>query len=51
MPGIIDIAVQGAKLIRELTEGFEGDTCIRYEYSPESFSGTEPENAVAICTA
>ncbi len=51
MPGIIDIAVQGAKLIRELTEGFEGDTRIRYEYSPESFSGTEPDNAVAICAA
>ena len=51
MDGIIDIAVAGAKLIRELTEGFDGDTNIRYEYSPESFSGTEPENAVAICSA
>ncbi len=51
MDGIIDIAVAGAKLIRELTEGFEGDTHIRYEYSPESFSGTEMDNAVAICAA
>ena len=33
----IDIAVAGAKLIRELTEGFDGDTNIRYEYSPESW--------------
>ena len=51
MAGIIDIAVAGAKLIRELTENYEGDTNIRYEYSPESFSGTEPENAVEICAA
>lgn len=49
MDGIIDIAVQGARLIRELTERFEGDTHIRYEYSPESFSGTEMDHAVAIC--
>ncbi len=49
MPGIIDIAVEGAKLIRELTENFDGDTNIRYEYSPESFSGTEMDNAVEIC--
>ena len=51
MQGIIDIAVQGAKLVRELTESYEGDTRIRYEYSPESFSGTEMDNAVAICAA
>lgn len=49
MPGIIDIAVAGAKLIRELTENFDGDTHIRFEYSPESFSGTEMDNAVEIC--
>ena len=51
MGGIIDIAVSGAKLIRELTENFDGDTNIRYEYSPESFSGTEMDNAVEICAA
>lgn len=51
MAGIIDIAVAGAKLIRELTENFDGDTHIRYEYSPESFSGTEMDNAVDICAA
>ncbi len=50
MDGIIDIAVQGAKLIRELAAEVDPGTRIRYEYSPESFSGTEPENAVAICT-
>ena len=51
MDGIIDIAVAGARLIRELTESYDGDTNIRYEYSPESFSGTEMDNAVAICEA
>lgn len=45
MDGIIGIAVEGARLIRELTESYEGDTRIRYEYSPESFSGTEMDNA------
>lgn len=49
MDGIIDIAVQGAKLIKELTDSYDGDTNIRFEYSPESFSGTEMDNAVAIC--
>ena len=49
MQGVIDIAVDGARLIKKLTDEFAGDTNIRFEYSPESFSGTEPENAVAIC--
>ncbi len=49
MQGVIDIAVNGAKLIKDLTEQFEGDTNIRFEYSPESFSGTEMDNAVKIC--
>ena len=51
MNGIIDIAVKGAKLIRELTEEEvkKSGANIRYEYSPESFSGTEMDNAVRIC--
>ncbi len=50
MDGIIDIAVNGARLIRELTEKQAGSgTNIRFEYSPESFSGTETDNAVKIC--
>ena len=49
MQGVIDIAVEGARLIKKLTDEYEGDTNIRFEYSPESFSGTEPENAVMIC--
>lgn len=53
MQGVIDIAVNGAKLIKELTDEEVARTGmnIRYEYSPESFSGTEMENAVAICEA
>ena len=50
MQGIIDIAVAGAKLVRELTEADAGSgTNYRYEYSPESFSGTEMDFAVEIC--
>lgn len=51
MQGVIDIAVKGARLIRELTEEMVAKTGmnIRYEYSPESFSGTEMDNAVEIC--
>ncbi len=51
MEGVIDIAVSGARLIRQLTEEItaKSDIKIRYEYSPESFSGTEVENSVLIC--
>lgn len=49
--GIIKIAVEGARLIRDLVEDFDGDTNIRIEYSPESFSGTETDYAVEICAA
>ncbi len=51
MQGIIKIAVEGARLIRNLVEDFDGDTNIRIEYSPESFSGTETDYAVEICAA
>ena len=54
MDGIIDIAVKGAKLIKELTDEMKAngsETNIRFEYSPESFSGTEMDNAVRICEA
>jgi 2-isopropylmalate synthase len=51
MKGIIDIAVEGARLIRELISQYQGDTNIRIEYSPESFSGTEMDYAIEICAA
>ena len=49
-PGIIGIAVNAARLCKKLEAQLPG-TEIRYEYSPESFTGTEPEFAVEICEA
>lgn len=50
MEGIIDIAVQGARIVYALAqEQAEQGTNIRFEYSPESFSGTESDNAVRVC--
>ena len=49
MDGIIDIAVEGAKLIKALSKEVDAGVNLRYEYSPESFSGTEMDNAVKIC--
>ena len=46
---IVDIAVFGAKLCKEYKEKAEGK--ITFEYSPESFTGTEPEFAAEICNA
>ena len=48
--GIVDIAVNAAKLCRKLEETVP-DTAIRYEYSPESFTLTEPDFAIEICEA
>ncbi len=50
--GITEIATSAAKMVRQLHEaGAAGDTKIRYEYSPESFTGTELSYAVEICEA
>ncbi len=46
---IIDLAVFGARLCNEYKAKAEGN--IRFEYSPESFTGTEPEFALEICNA
>ncbi|MBQ4527756.1 MAG: 2-isopropylmalate synthase [Clostridia bacterium] len=46
---IIAIAVEGAKLFEKIAA--ETGTNYRYEYSPESFTGTEPEFALEICNA
>jgi len=48
--GIVDIAVNAAKLCRKLEDSVRG-TELHYEYSPESFTGTEPDFAVEICEA
>ena len=46
---IKQMAVDGAKLLKELTE--EAGADYRFEYSPESFTGTEPEYALEVCNA
>ena len=47
---ITKIAVDGARLIHQLAAGVS-DGRIRYQYSPESFTGTEIDYAVEICDA
>jgi 2-isopropylmalate synthase len=49
-PGITKIAVDAARLCKRLEPTLFG-TVVRYEYSPESFTGTEPEYALDICAA
>ena len=46
---IVRIAVEGAELFEKIAA--ETGTSYRYEYSPESFTGTEPEFALEICNA
>lgn len=46
---IKQIAVDGAKLVKRLASEYEGN--FRFEYSPESFTGTEPEYALEVCNA
>jgi 2-isopropylmalate synthase len=46
--GICDIAVQGARLCRKFEESIP-ETTVLYEYSPESYTGTELEFAVRVC--
>jgi 2-isopropylmalate synthase len=48
--GIKSIAVNAAKLCRKLEETVP-DTVVRYEYSPESFTLTEPDYAIEVCEA
>ena len=46
---IKQIAIEGAKLVKQLAAEYEGN--FRFEYSPESFTGTEPEYALEVCNA
>ena len=43
------IATDGAALIKQLSAEYDGN--FRFEYSPESFTGTEPEYALEVCNA
>lgn len=47
---IVDIAVRGVRRVKQLAQQMP-ETEITLEYSPESFTGTEPEFGVAICEA
>jgi len=49
-PGIIEIAVKGAELVRDCASA-QSETEWVFEYSPESFTGTELDFAVEICDA
>ncbi|MFK7734645.1 MAG: 2-isopropylmalate synthase [Pirellulaceae bacterium] len=45
---VVRIAVDGTRLIKELAEGVT-DASVRFQYSPESFTGTEVDFAAEIC--
>ena len=46
---IKQIAIDGTRMVRERAEKFDGEIIL--EYSPESFTGTEPEYALEVCEA
>ncbi len=46
---VLNIAVEGAKLVKKLAAETEGN--FRFEYSPESFTGAEPEYSLQVCNA
>ena len=46
---ILKIAVDGAALLKKLADETEGN--FQFEYSPESFTGTEPAYALEVCNA
>ncbi|MFM6974166.1 MAG: 2-isopropylmalate synthase [Agromyces sp.] len=48
--GILDIALNGARKCREMEATIPG-TDVYYEYSPESYTGTELEYALEVCNA
>jgi len=49
--GITDIAVQGARWCAQYAEKMLADTDVRWQYSPESFTGTELDYALEVCEA
>ncbi|MDC0948651.1 2-isopropylmalate synthase [Gammaproteobacteria bacterium] len=48
--GIVDIAVNGARMVQKFADHYD-QTEWTYQYSPESFSATEPDFALEICNA
>jgi 2-isopropylmalate synthase len=49
MDGIVDIALEGARLCMKLADTHARGTAVFFEYSPESYTGTELEFAARIC--
>jgi 2-isopropylmalate synthase len=49
--GIKDIAVQGARWCKKYAEQLLAGTTVRWQYSPESFTGTELDYALEVCEA
>ncbi len=49
--GIVDIAVHGAQLCKKYADEIADETDVFFEYSPESYTGTELEFALEICNA
>ena len=49
--GIVEIAVKGAEACRRFQQQATDPSSIRFEYSPESYTGTEPDFAVEVCEA
>jgi 2-isopropylmalate synthase len=49
--GVKDIAVRGAEWCVKYAEQYLGGTDVRWQYSPESFTGTELDYAVEVCEA
>ncbi len=51
MDGIVDIAVHGAQLCQKYADEIADETEVYFEYSPESYTGTELEFALRVCNA
>lgn len=49
--GILEIALEGARLCKKYEAQLTAATKVTYEYSPESFTGTELEYAARVCNA
>ncbi len=49
--GITDIATSAARMCQKYAEAITPDTNIFYEYSPESYTGTELDYALEVCSA
>jgi 2-isopropylmalate synthase len=50
-PECMALATRGTELVMKYAEQYLGDTEFGYQYSPEIFTGTEPEFAVEVCNA